>query len=184
MRKFNLLFLLLLTTFVSLTSCKDKADSEATATTSDTAAPADGNTVTATPVTDPTANPANPAEAQTPAVPAGPLTSIKFDNPNYDWGKVNDGEKVTHIFKFTNTGKEPLIISDAKGSCGCTVPEWPKEPIAPGGKGEIKVVFDSKGKGSKEGKLDTKKVTITANTDPAQTYLNIQGIVINPNAAQ
>ena len=181
MKKFNLLFLLLITTFVSMTSCKEKAADEAAATTQEAAAATDGNTVTATPVADPTAN---PAEAQTPAVPAGPLTSIKFDNPNYDWGKVNDGEKVTHIFKFTNTGKEPLIISDAKGSCGCTVPEWPKEPIAPGGKGEIKVVFDSKGKGSKEGKLDTKKVTITANTDPAQTYLNIQGIVINPNAAQ
>lgn len=184
MKKFNLLFLLVLTTFVSLTSCKDKAAEEASATTQDATATTDGNTVTATQITDPTAA-ANPAaEAQTPAVPAGPVTTIKFDNPNYDWGKVNDGEKVTHIFKFTNTGKEPLIISDAKGSCGCTVPQWPKEPIAPGGKGEIKVVFDSKGKGSKEGKLDTKKVTITANTDPAQTYLNIQGIVVNPNAAQ
>ena len=182
MKKFNLLFLLVLTTFVSLTSCKDKAAEDASATTQDAAAPADGNAVTATPISDPTA--ANPTESQTPAVPAGPVTTIKFDNPNYDWGKVNDGEKVTHIFKFTNTGKEPLIISDAKGSCGCTVPEWPKEPIAPGAKGEIKVVFDSKGKGSKEGKLDTKKVTITANTDPAQTYLNIQGIVVNPNAAQ
>ena len=64
------------------------------------------------------------------------------------------------------------------------MPQWPKEPIAPGAKGEIKVVFDSKGKGSKEGKLDTKKVTITANTDPAQTFLNIQGIVVNPNAPQ
>jgi hypothetical protein len=178
MKKFNLLLLLLLSTFITFTACKDKAADETTT----EGAAATENAVTATPISDPTAT--TNADAQTPAVPVGPLTSIKFDNPNYDWGKVNDGDKVTHIFKFSNTGKEPLIISDAKGSCGCTVPEWPKEPIAPGGKGEIKVVFDSKGKGSKEGKLDTKKVTITANTDPAQTYLNIQGIVVNPNAPE
>ncbi|MFZ1702928.1 MAG: DUF1573 domain-containing protein [Saprospiraceae bacterium] len=179
MKNVNVLFLFALITFVSFTSCKDK---EATDATMEQAAVTAENGVTATPITDPTAT--TEGEAQTPAVPVGPLTGIKFDNPNFDWGKVNDGDKVTHIFKFSNTGKEPLIISDAKGSCGCTVPEWPKEPIAPGAKGEIKVVFDSKGKGSKEGKLDTKKVTITANTDPAQTYLNIQGIVINPNAAE
>jgi hypothetical protein len=176
MKKFNLFFLLLLTGFVAFTSCKEKGAEEAAATEANAAT---DNTVTATQVPDPTA-----AASQTPAVPAGPVTAITFENPNFDWGKVNDGDKVTHIFKFTNSGKEPLIISDAKGSCGCTVPEWPKEPIAPGAKGEIKVVFDSKGKGSKEGKLDTKKVTITANTDPAQTFLNIQGIVVNPNAAQ
>ncbi|MBK8817973.1 MAG: DUF1573 domain-containing protein [Saprospiraceae bacterium] len=164
-------------------SCKDKAadaSSDAAAATDQALATTEGG-VTATPV-DPSAT--TTGDAQTPAVPTGPITTLKFDNPNYDWGKINDGEKVTHLFKFTNTGKEPLIISDAKGSCGCTVPEWPKEPIAPGAKGEIKVVFDSKGKGSKEGKLDTKKVTITANTDPAQTFLNIQGIVVNPNAPQ
>jgi len=180
MKKFNLLFFVALVTFVSFTSCKNTTEEPAA--TTEQAAGADANTVTATQISDPTATPG--AGAETPAVPVGPLTSINFENPNFDWGKVNDGDKVTHIFKFTNTGKEPLIISDAKGSCGCTVPEWPKEPIAPGAKGEIKVVFDSKGKGSKEGKMDTKKVTITANTDPAQTYLNIQGIIVNPNAAQ
>lgn len=180
MKKFNLLFLVVLVTLVSFSSCKNNAEEQA-ATTEQTAA-TDAGTVTATQISDPTA--AQPSDAAAPTVPTGPLTSINFENPNFDWGKVNDGDKVTHIFKFTNTGKEPLIISDAKGSCGCTVPEWPKEPIAPGAKGEIKVVFDSKGKGSKEGKMDTKKVTITANTDPAQTYLNIQGIIVNPNAAQ
>ena len=183
MTKFNLLFLMLLSSVIIFSSCKDKAadaSSDAAAATDQALATTEGG-VTATPV-DPSAT--TTGDAQTPAVPTGPITTLKFDNPNYDWGKINDGEKVTHLFKFTNTGKEPLIISDAKGSCGCTVPEWPKEPIAPGAKGEIKVVFDSKGKGSKEGKLDTKKVTITANTDPAQTFLNIQGIVVNPNAPQ
>ena len=86
-----------------------------------------------------------------------------------------DGDKVTHVFKFKNTGNEPLIISNAKGSCGCTVPEWPKDAIAPGKSGEIKVVFDSKGKGAVGGKEDSKRVTITANTDPVETYLTIKG---------
>ena len=67
-----------------------------------------------------------------------------------------------------------MIISNAKGSCGCTVPEYQKT-IAQGASGEIKVIYDSKGKGSPEGKMDTKRVTITANTDPMETYLNIKG---------
>ncbi len=111
------------------------------------------------------------------AVPTGPLTSIKFDEETFDWGKIMDGEKVTHVYKFKNTGNEPLIISDAKGSCGCTVPDWPKDAIAPGKSGEIKVVYDSKGKGAVGGKNDSKRVTIKANTDPMETYLTIKGIV-------
>ena len=82
-----------------------------------------------------------------------------------------------YAFKFKNTGSEPLVISDAKGSCGCTVPDWPREPIAPGASGEIKVEFDSKGKGSEDGSKQTKKVTVTANTNPTQSYLTITGVV-------
>ena len=82
---------------------------------------------------------------------------------------------MTKAFKFINTGKEPLIISKANASCGCTVPEWPKDAIAPGKSGEIKVVFDSKGKGAVGGRDESKRVTITANTDPADTYLTIKG---------
>jgi hypothetical protein len=176
MKKLSFLFLLFLTLSTAFTSCKDKeAD-----TTEATEMTADGTNGTAGELTQTTP----PSELETTAtpVPSGPTTSINFENPTSDWGKVNDGDKVTHVFKFTNTGENPLIISDAKGSCGCTVPEWPKEPIAPGKKGEIKVVFDSKGKGSKEGKMDSKKVTITANTDPVNTYLTIQGMIVNPNA--
>ena len=119
----------------------------------------------------------DPAAAAATPVPTGPLTTLKFDQDTYDWGKVMDGEKVTHVFKFKNTGSEPLIISNAKGSCGCTVPEWPKDAIAPGKSGEIKVVFDSKGKGAVGGKEDSKRVTVTANTDPVDTYLTIKGKV-------
>ncbi|MEM9545277.1 MAG: DUF1573 domain-containing protein, partial [Bacteroidota bacterium] len=98
----------------------------------------------------------------------------------YDFGEVPEGEKVVHTYKFKNTGKEPLVISNAKGSCGCTVPEWPREPIPVGGSGEIRVQFDSKGKGKVGGGSQSKKVTITANTDPANTFLTIKGIVNKP----
>lgn len=113
----------------------------------------------------------------TPAVPAGPLTKVSFVESTYDYGTIMDGEKAEYEYSFTNTGDEPLIISNAKGSCGCTVPDWPREPIAPGEKGVIKVVFNSKGKGKVGGNPQSKRVTITANTDPANTYLTIKGIV-------
>lgn len=134
-----------------------------------TATPADGQTATAT---QPGVNP----EEQ---VPSGPTTSIAFEEIDFDFGTVDDGEKVRHTYKFKNTGNEPLIISSAKGSCGCTVPKWPSDPIAPGQTGVIDVEFDSKGKPGKQ----TKRVTVTANTVPAQTFLNITGTVNkDPNA--
>jgi hypothetical protein len=71
---------------------------------------------------------------------------ISFDKKIWDFGTITDGEVVEHTFRFTNTGTNDLIISNASASCGCTIPEWPKEPIAPGEKGEIKVEFNSNGK--------------------------------------
>lgn len=102
-----------------------------------------------------------------------PKTAMSFDNLEHDFGVIDEGDKVEHIFKFTNTGEEALVLEKCKGSCGCTVPECPKEPIAPGATGEIKVVFNSKGKKNKQ----TKKVTITANTEPLQTVLTIKAQV-------
>ncbi len=171
MKSFNFLTVLVIATVFVFTSCKEKAADDANATVAaeaTTATPADASTLNLS-----EGMPAGEAAA-TP-VPTGPLTSIKFEQETFDWGKVMDGDKVTHIFKFKNTGNEPLIISNAKGSCGCTVPEWPKDAIAPGKSGEIKVIFDSKGKGGVGGKDDSKKVTITANTDPADSYLTIKG---------
>jgi hypothetical protein len=107
------------------------------------------------------------------ATPTGPTTALNFGETSFDFGQIDEGEKVSHVYKFENTGKEPLVISNAKGSCGCTVPKWPKNPIAPGEAGEILVTFNSKGKTGKQ----TKRVTITANTDPAQTFLTITGNV-------
>ena len=117
------------------------------------------------------------------AAPTGPTTTVEYETMVYDYGEVKEGAKVKYSYKFKNTGSEPLVISDAKGSCGCTVPDWPREPIAPGASGEIKVEFDSKGKGTDDGSKQTKRVTVTANTNPAQTYLTISGIVKkDPNA--
>ena len=107
--------------------------------------------------------------------PAGPTTSMVFDTYEHDFGTMDEGDAVTHVFSFTNTGSEPLILDKCKGSCGCTVPQCPKEPIAPGASGEIEVKFNSKGKKNNQ----TKTVTINANTDPAQTILKIKAFV-NP----
>ncbi len=102
-----------------------------------------------------------------------PKTSLKFGTMAHDFGKVKQNTENKYIFKFTNTGTQPLVISSAVGSCGCTVPEYPKEPIAPGKEGEIKVVYSP---GTQEGKQQ-KKVTITANTEPKQTEINISADV-------
>ncbi|HMQ48802.1 MAG TPA: DUF1573 domain-containing protein [Saprospiraceae bacterium] len=110
------------------------------------------------------------------AAPTGPITVMSFEETEFNFGTVVDGEKVSHSYKFKNTGKEPLILSNAKGSCGCTVPEWPRDPIAPGAEGVITVQFDSK---NKKGPRN-QKVTITANTNPPQTFIYLKGEVTAP----
>lgn len=113
--------------------------------------------------------------------PSGPATTITFDEAVYDFGTRKTGEIVEHVYKFKNTGSEPLVITNAKGSCGCTVPQWPKEPIPAGGEGEIKVKFDGKGKTGPQ----SKNVSITANTNPSTTILTIKGnLEGTPEAAQ
>ncbi|MBK8921360.1 MAG: DUF1573 domain-containing protein [Saprospirales bacterium] len=102
-----------------------------------------------------------------------PTTTIKYDEITYDFGMADEGTVVKHIFRFTNTGSEPLIISNAKGSCGCTVPTWPKQPVPPGGKGEIAVEFNTKGKPGRQ----SKQVTVTANTTPTDSHIEITGEV-------
>jgi len=98
-----------------------------------------------------------------------PKTVIVFDKMVHDFGTMTEGEEREYSFRFTNNGNEPLIIESAKGSCGCTVPMWPKDAIAPGGTGEIKVKFNSK---NKKGN-NQKKVTLISNTDPVTTVLTI-----------
>jgi hypothetical protein len=103
-----------------------------------------------------------------------PATSISFEQTEFNFGIVAQGEKVKNVFVFTNTGSQPLIISDAKGSCGCTVPEWPREAIMPGKSAHILAVFDSANKLG----LQAKRITITANTSPIQVFLILKGEVV------
>lgn len=103
-----------------------------------------------------------------------PLTEIKFDKLVHDFGKINEGEPAKTVFKFINTGKNPLVISSAIGSCGCTVPNWPKAAIEPGKTGEITVEFDSNKKSGEQ----VKTVTVKANTTPPSVELTIKSTVI------
>jgi hypothetical protein len=73
-------------------------------------------------------------------------SDIRFDKETYDFGKIKQGEVVSYRFAFTNTGKAPLIISNATATCGCTVPAWPKTPVLPGDTASIAVTFNSTGK--------------------------------------
>ncbi len=121
------------------------------------------------------AKPAKPSKSKV-AAPKGPMTQVEVIEATYDFGVITQGEKAQTIYKIKNVGKHPLVISKAKGSCGCTVPKWPKEAIAPGEIAEIDVVFNSRGKRGKQ----NKRITITANTDPVSTILTIKGEVKMP----
>ena len=98
---------------------------------------------------------------------------MDFKDIIWDFGEIIEGDIVDYSFEFTNTGSDLLIISNAKGSCGCTVPEWPKTPISPGEKGVIDVKFNSKGKKG----LQNKRVTLTTNVVPSQQILTVKGMV-------
>lgn len=110
---------------------------------------------------------------QSPTTPTGPTTSMTFNEERFNFGTVVEGEKVSHTFEFTNTGDEPLILSNARGSCGCTVPKWPREPIQPGESSEVTVEFNTKNKRGQR----SQKVTITANTNPPETFIYLEGQV-------
>ena len=97
------------------------------------------------------------------------MPEFNFEKELHAFGKLVDGEKVSYSFKFTNSGNAPLIISNAKGSCGCTVPNWSKDPIAPGESGSIDVTFNSSGRSGKQNKA----ITLTANTNPNRKVINI-----------
>lgn len=103
------------------------------------------------------------------------LPTITFVEEFHDFGEVEEGKVVEHTFVFTNEGEGPLIISNAQGSCGCTVPDWPRQPIAPGQKGQIKVSFNSKGRAGRQ----DKRVTLTTNAVPQSKVLNITSTVIS-----
>ena len=97
---------------------------------------------------------------------------VTFENEIHDYGTIKQGANGTCEFKFKNTGKDPLVISNARGSCGCTVPTWPKEPIMKGETGVIKVNYDTKRVGA-----FTKTVTLNSNAKTDTKVLTIKGVV-------
>jgi Protein of unknown function (DUF1573) len=105
--------------------------------------------------------------------PEGPLPVLTFETKEHNFGTIKEGDVVEYTFKFKNTGEAPLIIQSAQPSCGCTVPEWSKEPVAPGQEGYIKAKFDSNGKPN----VQNKTITVTANTYPKQTALSFTAMV-------
>lgn len=118
----------------------------------------------------------------TPATTAAAKPSaatIVFDKESIDYGVIQQNADPIRIFKFKNTGTEPLIIKNAQGSCGCTVPTYPTEPILPGATGEIKVKYDT----SRIGKF-SKRVTLTTNATPETVVLSISGEVLKKETPQ
>jgi len=116
----------------------------------------------------------NPASASGDA--NGKLPTMEFAEDTHDFGQMVQGEKVSYTFNFKNNGKADLVISSAAGSCGCTVPEYPKTAVPPGATGYVKVTFDSSGK---QGHQD-KTVTLVANTIPNSKVLHITATVDIP----
>ena len=99
---------------------------------------------------------------------------IEFDKSTHDFGKVTEGETVETVFLVKNSGKVDLVITDAQASCGCTVPVWPKEAIKPGKSAEVKVKFDTSGRG---GAMQSKQVTLYTNTVKGREVVTIKGFV-------
>jgi hypothetical protein len=124
----------------------------------------------------PAANAANNNSNQVNVSPEA-AAKFSFTADQHDFGTIEEGTVAKHDFEFTNTSDNPLIITNAQGSCGCTVPEWPREPIPPGGTGKIHVEFNSTNRTGNQ----TKQVTLTANTIPNKKILRISAQV-NPKA--
>lgn len=101
------------------------------------------------------------------------VAKFEFEALGYNFGEVEEGEIVTHTYRFRNVGKVPMVISDARSTCGCTIPDWPKEPIEPGASGQISVRFNTKGKTNAQ----RKPIYITANTYPVRSELYLEGFV-------
>lgn len=107
------------------------------------------------------------------------MAAFTWDASTHDFGKIKQGTPVTHEFKFTNTGKAPLIITNVQASCGCTTPSWTKEEVMPGGTGYIKATYNAAAVGQ-----FNKTITVTANIESGFVQLTIKGEVQNPSAVQ
>ncbi|MFK7051000.1 MULTISPECIES: DUF1573 domain-containing protein [Flavobacterium] len=108
----------------------------------------------------------------------GEYPKIEFDSAQHDFGTIKQGDKVEHIFKFTNTGKNDLYVIEVRPSCGCTAPEWTKTPVKKGESGEIKIIFNSKGKSGQQ----TKSVALLTNTEQGNEILTFKANILVENS--
>ncbi len=112
---------------------------------------------------------------------SAPLTGpkIAFSEESHDFGDIVQGDRVEYVFEFENTGTEPLILSDVRTTCGCTAPQWPREPVAPGEKADLKVVFNSTGKMG----IQNKVITIMSNAvnSPGRVKIVSNVLTSKPN---
>jgi hypothetical protein len=122
-----------------------------------------------------TANGSNTTTANTPPVD-GKYPTITFEHEEHDFGTIQQGDKVVYDFKFKNTGEADLMITSARGSCGCTVPDYPKTPIKVGESGKIHVWFTSAGKHGET----SKTVTLLCNTKEGNKILTIKANIKVP----
>jgi len=145
MKRFTLLLVALLT--ISFTSCKKDASKKV--------------------------DEEKAQKAEEKAQEVSKFPKMSFEEEVYDFGTITAGETVEHEFTFENTGDAPLVISNAKASCGCTVPNWTKEPVQPGETGNMLVKFNSRGKKNQQNKM----VRITANTEKGTETIRIKAFV-------
>ncbi|WP_080059036.1 DUF1573 domain-containing protein [Spirosoma aerolatum] len=104
---------------------------------------------------------------------------LKFAKETHDFGKVEQGKPVTYVFEFKNTGTDPVVISDAQASCGCTKPSWTREPVMPGKTGTVSATFNAAAMGP-----FNKSVTVTSNAEAGQTVLYLKGEVVTQKEAE
>ena len=123
-------------------------------------------------------NAENVATAEARDAESGKFPQITFEENQYDFGTIDQGTNVEHVFKFKNTGDAPLMIVNAKSSCGCTVPEYTKEPVAPGEGGQLLVKFNGSGQNQVN-----KTVTLTTNTKAGTETLTIKAFVTPKNGS-
>ncbi|GAB3986938.1 hypothetical protein GCM10028807_05420 [Spirosoma daeguense] len=104
---------------------------------------------------------------------------MKFAKETHDFGKVEQGKPVTHVFEFKNTGTDPIVISDAQASCGCTKPSWTREPVLPGKTGTVSATYNAAAAGP-----FNKSVTVTSNGESGQIVLYLKGEVVTQKEAE
>ena len=172
-------FVFAIAALLATASCKEESaaskidpSTEAVAPASPDAVIAPDPNIAAAPAEKPTVTVAPPADGKYP--------KMTFAKEEHDFGTIKETETVTHSFKFTNTGEADLIITSAKGSCGCTVPDYPKDPIKPGATGNIKVSFNPSGKKGQQHKT----VTILTNTASGQEKLGVKATILDAGATK